>query len=96
MTQPPPKKSKAPPKAPVSKAVINTSIPEASGFKSEEQESKEQEPQENDESSGSIDALGQKFTKADKETLQKLLVLKKQANANQCSQAMAGNIFIFF
>ena len=34
---------------------------------------------------GSIDVLCQKFTKEDKETLQKLLALKKQADASQRS-----------
>ena len=98
MTQQPPKKSTAPHKAPVSKAVA---IPEASGFASEEQESdqpesEEQELEENDEGSGFVEVLGSKFTKVDKEALQKLLVLKKQADTNQHSQAVAGNIFIFF
>lgn len=98
MTQQPPKKSTAPHKAPVSKAVA---IPEAPGFASEEQESEEpeseeQELEENDESSGFVDVLGPKFTKADKETLEKLLALKKQADTNQRSQAVAGNIFFSF
>ena len=91
ITQPASKRSKAPPKAPITKAIVNTPIPEAS-----ESESEEQEPEDNDKSLGSVDVLCQKFTKADKETLQKLLALKKQTDASQRSQAMAGKILFFF
>ena len=87
-TQPAAKRSKAPPKASLSKAVVdNSPIPEASGSEEEEQESEE-----NDESLGSV---GRRFTKADKEALQKLLALKKQDDANQLSQARAGNVSFF-
>jgi len=42
------------------------------------------------------DSEGPKLTKADRETLQRLLALKKQVDANQHSQAVAGNVFVFF
>ena len=49
ITQPTSKRSKAPPKAPITKAIVDTPIPEASGSESEEQE-----PEDNDKSLGPI------------------------------------------
>jgi hypothetical protein len=85
------RQAKTPSKAPIRKAVT---APVGDTLESEDLESEDQESEGNDASMGSVVPRGPKFSKGEREQLQKLLALKKQADADQRSQAMAGDVSV--
>ena len=85
VVQPLCQQSKASSKAPICKTIIAPIL-----------ENPDSESEENNDSSGSNDSSGLKLSKAEKKAFNRLLAIKKQADVNQCSQAMTGKILISF